>query len=239
MNNDLDFSSLFGSDTFKKFDEEQALIFAKIFAFILFVNNVQKEKIPLHLYNSFKFQWLITLSDVECDPQFKDIVYRQGFNNVWKKFNTIPLSDYVVMSKLVPQREMEIESNHNDYDEIFTIYKAVSAHNKQIKGSPSVNSEISQSDYVRYDTNIGEMTVKIFEIIRYAHSIHALKKLACDLIVKMVTKEMTHVSKKWECEIELFKDNNNACDPKKRSKYFHAHCAYDGKIVCISIYSTL
>jgi hypothetical protein len=239
MNDDLAFSSLFGSDTIKNFDKEQALIFAKIFAFIVFVNNIQKGRIPLHLYNNFKFQWLITLKDVESDPQFTNIVYKYKFENVWNKFNTISLSDYVIISKLIPQRQMEKESNHNEYEEIFTIYRAVSAHNQQIKGLSSVNREIPHSDYVNYDTNFGEITVKIFEIIRYAYSIHASKKLVCDLIVKMVTKIMTHDSAKWECKIELFKDDKHACDPKKGSKYFHAYCSYEEKIVCISIYSTL
>lgn len=237
--NDLDFSLLFGSDTIINFDNEQTLIFAKIHAFILFVNSIQKGKIPLHLYNKFKFQWLITLRDIECDPHFMNIVCKHKFDNVWKKFNAIPLSEYVIISKLVPQRQMEIESNHDEYDEISIIYDAISAHNRKNKGSPLDNIEIPHSNYVSYDTNIGEMAVKFFEIIRYAHSIHASRKMVSDLIVKMVTKIMTPDSKKWKCEIELFRDNKHVCDLKKSSKYFRAHFTYDEKDICILIYNSL
>jgi hypothetical protein len=205
----------------------------KILAFLILVNQLTMHKrSPYQERDNLREVALFTINDIANDEQFIEIIvqnsssnlfdYKQNkFNNVIR--NEIPLSHYIIVSKLYTHRQSELNKSHiEEFECIATISNAIVSNERPNKVMLRDGAlKIPQSEHFTFDSNLGQnMAECIILVIRYAFTIHASKRSLCDLIIKKLPKID---SIKWECHIEMMKNGEDKSNAKEMPMYF---CAY-------------
>ncbi len=202
---------------------------------------------PRHYFYDFIITWLITLNNIETEPDFTHIVRDHLsvdiFENVWDKIDRIPLSDYIVISKLNDQRKREkLEVSHGyEYVMRTAVYRFSAIYNENFFKRNQSNTQscisgkwgIPQSHYLTYHSDFGLMTNTIFGIIFTAFNVHASKRSAYDMINKWLNAIDNTVV--WAYEVKLLRDAKHVIRSRKGYKSFHAYYVYDGRCLCISV----
>ncbi len=169
-----------------------------------------------------KNEWLLTMDDIEEEPQLRDIV----MNRVLGKDNMNPLSDYIVGKKLMIKKETELKTESHEYP-----WNTIDNHKKIcdmiVSHDMKIYSNFDDENTLKY-LNVG--TQKIVDIIKHAFCVHASQELIHSFIVQKLQKLTTGTSLKWEygCTVNFHIDIPKVIEVInwKNKKYLYAHQSF-------------
>ncbi len=165
-----------------------------------------------------KNDWLLTMNDIKEEPQLCDIVMNENLD----KYNMNPLSDYIVMKKLMIKNETELITESREYD-----WNTIDNYKKICDVVVGNDMRIYSNFNAKY---LNCSAQQIMDIIKHAFCVHASQELIRSLIVRKLRKIVSDMTLVWEydCTLNIHYDIPKVIEVInwRNKKYFYAHQSF-------------